>query len=180
MFPILVLSLVGTSGVEPNAPVAVAPAPHLATGPVSVTAIKNGYRITLNRSMAETLRDALANANEKEIASYLRKAAKEKKDADPEDKSAVTLEFIAFAVASQVPGFRKSLDQNIGPSGAIITVTGLQAETVKLPGRLPRIERAIETARAVMPLLPESAREAMESLRAVGRTTPLFWKVEPR
>jgi hypothetical protein len=34
--------------------------------------------------------------------------------------------------------------------------------------------------RGAMPLLPDDAREAVETLRAVARTTPLFWKVEPR
>jgi hypothetical protein len=42
------------------------------------------------------------------------------------------------------------------------------------------LEKALEAVRGAMPLLPDDAREAVEALRAVARTTPLFWKVEPR
>lgn len=156
----------------------VAPPPHEPT-PVAVAAIKGGYTVTLSRETAELLRDTLNDTNEKDLAANLRKFAKDKKAADPDDKTAAKLELIAFVVANQLPGFRKSLSENIGPRGAVITLTGLQAERVKIPNR-PRLEQALATARNIMPLLPDEAKDVMETLRAVGRTTPLFWKVEPR
>ncbi|MFO0802390.1 MAG: hypothetical protein U0791_04610 [Gemmataceae bacterium] len=157
----------------------VAPPPHEPAPPVSVAAIKGGYTVSLNRETAELLRDSLNGTDEKDVAATLRKFAKDKKEADPDDKTAATLELIAFVVANQLPGFKKNLNANIGPRGAVITLTGLQADKVKFPNR-PKLEQALATARSVMPLLPEEARDVMEAFRAVGRTTPLFWKVEPR
>jgi hypothetical protein len=157
----------------------VAPAPREVLPPVSITAIKGGYTIALNRESAEFLRDSLANADEKSLAETLRKFAKDRRAADPTDKSAATLELVAFVTANQLPGFKKDFAKSIGPRGAVITLTGLQSDTVKVPNR-PRIQNAINTVRGVMPLLPDDAKDVVEALRAVGRTTPLFWKVEPR
>jgi len=156
----------------------VAPPPHEPT-PLAVAAIKGGYTVTLNRESAEMLRDALNGTDEKEVAATLRKFAKDKKAADPDDKTAATLELVAFVVSSQLPGFKKSLTENIGPRGTVITLAGLQADKVKIPNR-PKLEQALAIVRGVMPLLPEEAKDVMEALRAVGRTTPLFWKVEAR
>jgi len=142
--------------------------------------VKGGYQISLNRATAEWFRDTLTNADEKEIAATLRQMAKDKKEANPEDHTAATLELIAFVVANQLPGFKKALSENMGPGGAVITMTGLQAATVKFSKPRPRLEQALQTARAVMPLLPEEAQDALEAVRAVARTTPLFWKIEPR
>jgi hypothetical protein len=157
----------------------VAPPPREPSPPVSVAAIKNGYTVTLNRETAELLRDGLNGTDEKELAATLRKFAKDKKAADPDDKTAATLELVAFVVSSQLPGFKKSLTENIGPRGTVITLAGLQADKVKLPNH-PRLEQALATVRGVMPLLPDDAKDVLEAIRAVGRTTPLFWKVEPR
>jgi hypothetical protein len=68
----------------------------------------------------------------------------------------------------------------MGPNGAVVTMTGLQAPAVKFRKPRPVLERAVGVVRGVMPLLPDDAREAVEAMRAVARTTPLFWKVEPR
>ena len=167
------------AGSASTADLPVAPPPHEATPPVSVAAIKGGYTITLNRASAELLADALGNADEKELTATLRKMAKDKKAADPDDKSAATLELVAFVVSSQLPGFKKSLAEKMGPRGVVITMSGLQAEKIKIPNR-PRLEQALATVRSVMPLLPDDARDVLEAMRAVGRTTPLFWKIEPR
>ncbi len=186
MNPKLILLVLGMIGVVPigaaraEQPLAIAPAPHVPAPPVSVVAVKGGYQITLNRATAEMFRDGLASADEKEIAATLRKMAKDKKDANPDDKSAGTLELVAFVVSSQMPGFKKSLTENMGPGGAVITMTGLQGKAIKLSKPRPALEQALSAVRAVMPLLPEEAQEALEAMRAVGRTTPLFWKVEPR
>ena len=173
----MVLLFAGFSARADDLPVA--PPPRETVPPISVSAIKGGYTISLNRETAELLRDALNGTDEKEVAATLRKFAKDQKAANPEDKSAATLELVAFVVSSQLPGFKKKLEENIGPRGTVITMTGLQAEKVKFPNR-PRIENALNTVRAVMPLLPDDAKDVLESLRAVGRTTPLFWKVEAK
>ena len=87
---------------------------------------------------------------------------------------------VAFVVSSQLPKFKKSFAENMGPGGAVITLTGLQAPVVKFRKPRPRLEKAAEAVRSAMPLIPEEARDVLEALRAVGRTTPLFWQVDPR
>ena len=166
----------------PAAVLPVAPLPHVPLPPVSIASVKGGYRIALNRHSAELFRDALAKSDEKEIAATLRKISRDKKaeTKNPDDQTAATLEMIAFVVSSQLPGFKKSLAENMGPNGVTITLTGLQAPKVKFARPRPRLERALETVRGVMPLLPDEAKEAVDAMRAVARTTPLFWKVEPR
>ena len=158
----------------------VAPPPHVASPPFSLAAVKGGYRVSLNRSTAELLQGALEKADEKDLAATLRKKAKERRDANPDDATIATLEMIAFAVQTQLPGFKKSLAENMGPGGVDITITGLQTPQVKFRKPRPRLERAVEVVRGVMPLLPDDARDVVEAMRAVARTTPLFWKVEPR
>jgi hypothetical protein len=190
MRPVLVLMMSAVMGILPAATIAsaqpplpeVAPEPHLPASPLAIAAVKGGYQITLNRASAEQLCDTLAQADEKEIAAALRKIAKDRKDGakNPDDQTAATLEMIAFVVSSQAPGFKKALAEKMGPGGAVITLTGLQAPVVKFSKPRPRLEKALEAVRGAMPLLPDDAREAVETLRAVARTTPLFWKVEPR
>src|SRR5437773_2481279 len=143
----------------PPGAVEVAPPPHAPHPPVAIAAVKGGYQVYLNRRTAELLRDALDKADEKELAATLRKKAQERKEADPDDHTAATLEMVAFAVSTQLPGFKKSLAENIGPGGAVITLTGLQAPTVKFRKPRPRLEKAAEITRGVMPLLPDEARE---------------------
>src|SRR6185312_11054034 len=100
----------------------------------------------------------------------LRKIAKDRKESakNPDDQTAATLEMIAFVVSSQVPGFKKALAENMGPGGAVITLTGLQAPVVKFARPRPRLEKAMEAVRGAMPLLPDDAREAVEAMRAVA------------
>jgi hypothetical protein len=159
----------------------VAPPPRPTT-PVAVRAVQGGYQVALSRSAAEFLRDALANADEKQLAQSIRNEAKRRKETaqPPDPDTAAKLELVALVVSSQLPAFKKAMRENLGPHGAVITVTGLQAPTVKFRKPRPKLERAMEALRAAMPLLPEEAREALEAMRAVGRTTPLFWRVEPR
>ena len=157
----------------------VAPPPRLAGPPVAVVPLDGGYQLRLNRWAAGQLQTALDQTDEKDVAAKLREMAKEKKEgATPDEVAAGKLELIAFLVANQLPGFKKALRDNTGPGGAVVTVTGLQAPAVKF-GR-PRLDRAADLLRGAMPLLPPDARDAVEALRAMGRTTPLAWKVEPR
>lgn len=158
----------------------VAPAPHTPAPPFSITPVKNGYQVALNRRTAELLRDALARTDEKQLAATLKKMAAERKEADPDDQTAATLEMVTFVVSTQLPGFKKELAAKMGPGGVVITLTGLQTQTVKFKKPRPRLEKAAEVVRAVMPLLPDEAREVVEGLRSVARTQVLFWKVEPR
>ncbi len=158
----------------------IAPTPHTPAPRVAITPVKGGYQVSLNRATAELLRDALDKADEKSIAAQLRKMAQDKKEANPDDQTALTLEGVAIVVSSQLPAFKKSLGEQMGPGGVVITLTGLQSPTVKFKKPRPRLEKAAEVVRGVMPLLPDEAREVIESLRAVARTTPIFWKIEPR
>jgi hypothetical protein len=167
---------------QPDVPAEVAPEPRPAAPPVAVTAIPGGYRVALNRRAADRLYALLDRTDEQAIAAALRDRAEALKDGpEPDGKGAATLELIAFVTASQLPGFRQALAENTGPAGAVVTVTGLQADRAKLPFRKPRprLERAAGLLRENMAVLPADAREAAEALRAVGRTTPLFWKVSP-
>jgi hypothetical protein len=98
--------------------VEVAPFPHVPYPAVQIEAVKGGYRVYLNRPMAERLADALEGVDAKDVAAKLRKRAKEKKEADPPgEEAAKTLEMIAFAVSTQLPGFRKALDEKMGTNG---------------------------------------------------------------
>jgi hypothetical protein len=167
---------------QPDGPPEVAPPPAAVGRRVSVVAAPGGYRITMARGPAELLRDALDGADEKQIAKALRDEAKRRKD-DPDKPDAdntATLELVAFLVSTQLPAFKKSLRDNMGPHGVVISVGGLQAPKVQFRRPRPRLERAAEAIRNAMPLLPEEVREAVEAMRAVARTTPLVWKVEPR
>jgi len=158
----------------------VAPVPHLPHPPVAIVAVKGGYEVSLNHPTAELLRDALDRTDEKNLAATLRKMAKERKEKDPDDQTIATLEMVAFVASTQLPGFKKSLAQNIGPGGAVITLTGFQADMVKFKKPRPKLEKAAEVVRGVMPLLPDEASEVIEALRSVARTTPIIWKVKPR
>jgi hypothetical protein len=157
--------------------------PPVPVGPrVSVAAAPGGYTITLARGPAELLRDAVNGADEKAIAKSLRdEAAKRKENPDkPGADSAAQLELVAFLVSSQLPAFKKALHENMGPHGVVIRVSGLQVPQVKFRKPRPKLEKAAQALREVMPLLPEEIRDVVEAMRAVARTTPLIWKVEPR
>jgi hypothetical protein len=159
----------------------VAPPPHAPYPPAAITAIRNGYQVALDRRTADLFQDTLARTDEKDVAAALRKMAKDRKDAVPSDAdTAATLEMVAFVVSSQLPGFKKALHDNMGTHGVVITVTGLQAPAIKFKRPRPRLERALQAVRQAEPLMPDEARGAVEAMRAVATTTPLFWKVEAR
>jgi hypothetical protein len=180
MTHLILALLVSPATIQPPV-LEIAPSPRVVDPPVQIEAVKGGYRVYLNRPTAERLANALEGVDPKDVAAALKKRAKDKKDADPPDEEAAkTLEMIAFAVSTQLPGFRKSLGEKMGTNGAVITLTGLQSPTVKFKKPRPKLEKAAEVVRGVMPLLPEESREVVEAMRAVARTKPLFWKVEPR
>jgi hypothetical protein len=143
--------------------------------PVRVAAIPNGYTITLNRPTAELLARAVENADEKQIAQRIRDEAAKRKESDPD--SAAKLELIAFIVKSQLPAFKKELAEKMGPNGVVIQVTGLQKPEAKF--KRPAMQKAAGIVRQIQPLLPPDAQLTVEALRAMARTTPLAWKVEP-
>ncbi|MBY0514137.1 MAG: hypothetical protein K2P78_09535 [Gemmataceae bacterium] len=143
--------------------------------PVLIAPIPNGYTITLNRPTAMLLSRALDNADEKQISQRIRDEAAKQKDADPD--SAAKLELIAFVVKSQLPAFKKQLAENMGPNGVVIRVTGLQKPEAQF--KRPAMQKAAAVVRQVQPLLPPDAQLTVDALRAMARTTPLAWKVEP-
>lgn len=158
------------------------PPPRPVGPPFALTAIPNGYQIILSRGAAEMLSDALdAAADEKQIAKALRDEAAQRKGGPNADADTVAkLELAAFLVSTQLPAFKKALHEKMGPCGVVIRVTGLQAPEFKFKKPRPALQRAIGVARGVMPLLPVEMRESFEGLRAMARTTPLAWTVEPR
>jgi hypothetical protein len=148
---------------------------------VELVAIPGGYRVVLSRRGAEQFQTLLDNTDEKQTAASLRDLARKKREgADPDEVAAGKLELLAFVAGSQIPALRGELRDKAGPGGAVITVTGLQAKDVPIPEGRPRLRRAAEAVRGVMPLLPADARAALDGLAAVARTTPLTWRVEPR
>jgi hypothetical protein len=185
-FVLLVCGVVAVPQDVPAPPVVpgeveVAPPPHVPYPPVAFVAVKGGYQVFLNRATAERFQDLLARTDEKDLAENLRKLAKDRKEATPPDEdTAATLEMIAFVASSQLPGFKKALSQNMGQNGVVITMTGLQKPSIKFKRPRPRLERALQAFRQAEQLMPDEARGAVEALRAVATTTPLFWKVEPR
>lgn len=143
--------------------------------PVRIEAIPNGYQIFLDRPSAEFLLSVAEKADEKKLSEAIRDEAKKRKETDPD--TATKLELVAFVVASQLPKFRKDLREQMGPGGVVIRVTGLQKPMVKF--KRPALERAAGVVRQVTPLLPPDAQATIEAMRAIARTTPLTWKVEP-
>jgi hypothetical protein len=143
--------------------------------PVRIVAVPNGYQVFLNKSSADFLADVLANADEKQIAGMIRDEAKKRKEIEPD--TAAKLELIAFVVNGQLPTFKKDLKEKCGPNGVCVTVVGLQRPEVKFEN--PRLNRAAGIVRAVRPLLPPEMQGSLEAMRAMARTTPLSWKIEP-
>jgi len=160
----VILALGGSRAVAQDAP-----------APVRIEAIPGGYQIFLNKSSAEFLSDVLVNADEKQIAGLIRDEAKKRKDVEPD--TAAKLELIAFLVNGQLPAFKKELKEKCGPGGVCIKVTGLQKQEVTFKN--PRLNKAAGVVRAVAPLLPAEAQGTLEAMRAMARTTPLMWKIEP-
>jgi hypothetical protein len=163
----------------PASELPVAPAPREQTPPVRMTSIRGGYQVILNRATAELLQEALDPVDPKQLAATLQKVLKQRWQADPDDQLAATLELVTLAVSTQLPGFKNELAKKLGPGGVVITVTGLQKAQVTFRHPRPRLEAARDLVRTVQPLLPHEAREAIEAVRALARTTPLIWKVEP-
>jgi hypothetical protein len=143
--------------------------------PVRIEAIPGGYQIFLNKSSADFLSDVLTNADEKQLSGLIRDEAKKRKEIEPD--TAAKLELLAFVVNGQLPAFKKELKEKCGPGGACIKVTGLQKQEVTFKN--PRLNAAVGVVRAVSPLLPAEAQGALEAMRAMARTTPLTWKIEP-
>src|SRR5439155_15351288 len=73
----------------------IAPAPHIPAPPFAITPVKGGYQVALNRGTAEFLRDALTRIDEKDLSAKLKKMVKERREADPDDQLAATLEMVA-------------------------------------------------------------------------------------
>ena len=165
---------------RPGGPVELAPFPRPVGPPVQLTVIPGGYQIRMNRWATEQVQAALGQADPKEIATLLADRAKDKRDgADADPDAAAKLDLAAFLVVTQLPGFQKAMRENAGPGGVVITVTGAQAAAAPLMPDRPRLNRLAGLVEKAMPLLPPDARDAVGALRAMARTTPQAWKVEP-
>lgn len=171
----------GVAAQPPAEPPELLPAPRPVRPPVEVAPVRGGYQLALNRRTAEWLADTLdAAADEKQLADALRGEARRQREADtPDPDAAARLELAALVVTLQLPAFKKALREKMGPGGAVVTVTGLQAPKVTFRKPRPALERAAAVAQGVLPLLPPDARRTLEGLRAMAVTTPLAWTVEP-
>ncbi len=177
---LLTLVVVALSA-EPELPPEVAPLPRIVGPMVELAPLSNGYKVTLSRRGVERFREMLENTDEKQAAAGLRELAKRKRTGDdPDEAAAGKLELLAFVAGSQIPALRNELRDKAGPGGAVLTVTGIQKKELPVPESRPRLRRAAEAVRGVMPLLPPDARETLGGLSAMVRTTPLSWSVEPR
>lgn len=178
----MLLTLVAVAlSAQPDVPPEVAPPPRVVGPMVELAPLANGYKVTLSRRGVERFREVLENTDEKQTASALRELAKRQRAGDdPDEAAAGKLELLAFVAGSQIPALRGELRDKAGPGGAVLTVTGIQKKELPIPESRPRLRRAAEAVRGVMPLLPPDAREALGGLSAMARTTPLSWSVEPR
>ena len=154
-----------------------APPPRPVEPTVRVEALPQGYRVWLNRPAADAFHAALVMAgDEKQLAESLRTAARDRKESGWSPEVIAQLELLALGAEKQLPGLRQAVGEKMGPNGVVIRATGLQRDKVFRKPR-PRLEKAFEIGKS---LLPEETRATLEGLRSMGRTTPLFWTVEPR
>ena len=142
------------------------PVPRLAEKGLTVEFVTGGYKMKLSRSAAEGLREALKRIdNEKEIGELLRDTAKDLTN----EKVANELQVLALMISRETPKFKKSLDENMGENGVIISVYGLQR------GKDRPLLRAFGRA-----VLPEEIKEQAKLLLAMAQTQGIFWKIEAR
>jgi hypothetical protein len=147
--------------VEPE----LAPPPRLCESHVRFERTLGGYQVILTRKASEKLSHALKVVGDGTPGTEFAKlAVKELNDPEAEKK----VEFLAFIVKSQAPALKKSLDEQMGPQGAIIKVFGVDNKLVPEP---PPIARAF---------IPLKIREKMDTGLKVLNTTPLYWKIEGR
>ncbi len=146
-----------------------APSPRLVESHVQIERIIGGYQIILTRKASEKLRDALAVIGDGKPYTDLGKlAVKELNDPDAEKK----YDLLAFVVKTQCPALKKSLDEKMGPGGAIIKIYGVENKLIPDPPPL---------AKAIIALaVPAKFKEKMDTGLKVINTTPLVWKVEGR
>jgi hypothetical protein len=72
---------------------------------------------------------------------------------------------------TQAPAIKKSLDEKMGPNGAVIKVLGIEKK--RLPER-PLLKSVGEA------FLPDEWKEVLQTGVTVINTKPLWWRVEGR
>ncbi len=146
-----------------------APPPRLAESHVQFEQIKGGYQVILTRKASEKLRDALAAIGDgKPFTELAKMAVKELNDPEAEKK----IEMLAWIANKQAPALKKSLEELMGPGGAIIKCYGLQKKIIPDP---PPLVKALGEA-----FLPPDVKEKVETGMKVVNTSVLYWRVEGR
>jgi hypothetical protein len=165
--PVLLISLLAFAGPGVAQPPELIPPPRLAEPPLRAEEITGGYKLYLTHSAAERVRKALNKIEDEQgLADTLRGVAKDLNDGEVP----LQVEILAHAIAREVPAFKKSLAEKMGDEGVTITVYGLPRKVKDRP-----VLRAIGKA-----VLPPDLQEQARALLTMAKTTPLYWKIEPR
>jgi hypothetical protein len=164
---LLLITLLVFAGPAAAQPLEILPPPRPAEPPLRAEEITGGYKLYLTRSAAELLGKALNKIEDEQgLADTLRGVAKDLN----EGEVPLQVEILAHAIAREVPAFKKSLAEKMGDQGVTITVYGLPRKVKDRP-----VLRAIGKA-----VLPPDLQEQARALLTMAKTTPLYWKIEPR
>jgi hypothetical protein len=162
------LGLVAASSAFASDP-ELAPPPRLVESHVQFELNKGGYHVILSRKASEKLRDALAAIGDgKPFTELAKMAVKDLNDPEAEKK----IEMLAWIENKQAPALKKSLDELMGPGGAIIKVYGLEKKVIPEP---PPLVKALGES-----FLPADVKEKVQIGMKVVNTSVLYWRVEGR
>jgi hypothetical protein len=168
MRPILLAACICIVPQSANAEPEQAPMPRLVENHIQLQPLTGGYQIILTRKAALKLSEALGVVGDgRPVTDIAKLAVKELNDPEAEKK----VDMIAWAIKTQAPALKKSLDEKIGPGGAIIKVFGIDKKVIP--------ERPLVTA-AIEAFVPAEAKGYILGAKAMVNTTPLYWRVEGR
>jgi hypothetical protein len=165
LFPTSSRLLPALFAVEPE----LAAPPRLVVSHVQFELTAGGYQVILTRKASEKLRDALAAIGDgKPFTEFAKMAVKELNDPEAEKK----VEMLAWIANKQAPALKKSLDELMGPGGAVIKVYGVPKKVI--PDPPPLVKALGET------FLPPDVKEKVQIGMKVVNTSVLYWRVEGR
>jgi len=145
------------------------PLPREVESHVRFERLPAGYQIILSRKASEKLLGAMTLVGDgRPYTDIAKLAVKELNDPEAERN----LDFLAFVLKSQAPALKKSLEEKMGPSGAIVKVFGIEKKLVPEP---PPLVKVIGAA-----FIPKDVQDKLQTGIKVINTTPLYWRVEGR
>lgn len=147
----------------------VGPLPRVVESSVRIEPMKGGYQIILSRQATESLRNGLAVVNDgKPYTAFAKLAIKELNDPEIEKH----FDMLTFVIRTQAPAMKKSLDERMGPEGAIIKVYTVETKRVREPDP---VVKALAAA-----FVPKNINEKLQTGFKLANSTPIFWRVEGR